>query len=174
MLEVMLRRRSIRKFAPEPVGREHERRLLRAAFSGPSSTNSRPWHFIVVRDPDRRRALARLHDYTAMLEHAPLVIAVLGHPSSEWWIEDCSAATENILLAATERGLGSIWCGVRIPDGDECEYFPILGMPERSGWRVLSLVGIGHPAEKKKPRTQYEVEKVSFETFGTTADPRGR
>jgi nitroreductase len=124
------------------------------------------WHFIVIRDEAKRRALAELHDYTAMLRHAPLVIAVLGHPSSKWWIEDCSAATENILLEATQLGLGSIWCGVRQPDGDEEEYYPLLDVPAGSGWRVLSLVGIGHPAERKKPRTQYQSSKVSYETFG--------
>jgi nitroreductase len=174
VLEVMLRRRSIRRFTPRPVTAEQEEQLLKAAFSGPSSTNSRPWHFIVVRDPERRRSLAVLHDYTAMLEHAPLVIAVLGHPSSPWWIEDCSAATENILLEATELGLGGIWCGVRIPDGDEGQYYPILGIAEGSGWRVLSLVGIGYSAEHKRPRTQYEADKVSYETFGQTRGLRPR
>lgn len=172
VLDVMLRRRSIRKFETRPVSLEQETLLLQAAFSGPSSTNSRPWHFIIVRDADRRRALAGLHDYTAMLAHAPLVIAVLGHPSSAWWIEDCSAATENILLEATELGLGSIWCGVRIPDGDEREYYPILGIPEASQWRVLSLVGIGYPAQQKKARTQYEADKVSHEVFAGSAGGR--
>ena len=169
VLDVMLRRRSIRRFEARPVTEEQEALLLQAAFSGPSSTNSRPWHFILVRDEERRRALAELHDYTSMLAGAPLVIAVLGHPSSPWWIEDCSAATENLLLEATELGLGSIWCGVRIPDGDEREYFPILGIPDASPWRVLSLVGIGYPARRKQPRTQYEPDKVSHEVFGSAA-----
>lgn len=74
VLDVMMRRRSIRKFDARPIAEEQVTLLLQAAFSGPSSTNSRPWHFIVVRDPDRRRALADLHDYTAMLVHAPLVM----------------------------------------------------------------------------------------------------
>jgi nitroreductase len=168
-LDVMLRRRSIRKFETRPISSEQEARLLEAAFSGPSSTNARPWHFILVRDPERRRALAGLHDYTAMLAGAPLVIAVLGHPSSAWWIEDCSAATENILLEATELGLGSIWCGVRIPDGDEREYYPILGIPQVSQWRVLSLIGIGYPAQHKRARSQYEADQVSYEVFARSA-----
>jgi nitroreductase len=171
-LEVMLRRRSIRKFTSEPVSQEQESLLLQAAFSAPSSTNARPWHFIVVRDAERRSALAALHDYTKMLVRAPLVIAVLGHPSSPWWIEDCSAATQCILLEATELGLGSIWCGVRIPDGNEDEYYPALGIDAASEWRVLSLVGIGHPAESKPPRTQVEVAKVSYESFGSSAPGR--
>ncbi len=166
VLEAMLRRRSIRKFTVEAITADQEEALLRAGFSGPSSTNSRPWHFIVIRDPVRRRRLASLHDYTAMLVQAPLVIAVLGDPSSDWWIEDCSAATENILLEATELGLGSIWCGVRIPGGDEKEYYPLLGLPSGSQWRILSLIGVGYPAEEKQPRTQYEPEKVSRELFG--------
>jgi nitroreductase len=172
VLDAMLRRRSVREFDGRPVSEEDEGRLLQAAFSGPSSTNSRPWHFIVIRDPERRRDLAGLHDYTAPLADAPLVIAVLGHPSSAWWIEDCSAATENILLEATELGLGSIWCGVRIPDGDEREYYPMLGVPQESQWRVLSLVGIGHALEQKRARTQYEADKVSHEVFsGPAAGP---
>lgn len=166
VLGTMLARRSIRRFTDEPITSDQEQLLLAAAFSGPSSTNSRVWHFVVIRDAAKRAALAGMHDYTAMLRNAPLVIAVLGHPSSAWWIEDCSAATENILLEATQLGLGSIWCGVRQPEGDEDEYFPLLGVPPGSGWRVLSLVGVGHPAERKKPRTQYESTKVSYETFG--------
>jgi nitroreductase len=165
VLEAMAARRSIRRFTDKPVSREVEERLLRAAFSAPTANNARPWHFVVVRAAALRAELARQHDYTAMLAQAPLVIAVLGDPSSEWWIEDCSAATENILLEATELGLGSIWCGVRDPHGDEREYGAVLDVPRE--WRILSLVGIGHPDERKRPRVQYEREKVSYERFGT-------
>ena len=166
VLGAMLARRSIRRFTERPVSTEQEELLLKAAFSGPSSSNSRPWHFVLIRDEEKRRALADLSAYTSMLAHAPLVIAVLGDPSSEWWIEDCSAATENILVEATQLGLGSIWCGVRNPDGDERDYYPLLGIPSGSDWRVLSLIGIGHPAEHKTPRTQCESDKVSYEAFG--------
>ena len=105
-----------------------------------------------------------------MLGKAPLVIAVLGrHEDDPWWIEDCSAATENILLQATGLGLGSVWCGIREdpPDAEGWERTccEILGVP-LGPWRVLALVGIGHPAEAKPPRTQRQVTKLSYERFG--------
>jgi nitroreductase len=105
-----------------------------------------------------------------MLDKAPLVIAVLGHAQGHpWWIEDCSAATENILLEAAALGLGAVWCGVREdPDavvGYERACCEALGAPPDE-WRALALIAVGHPAEHKKPRTQRQPGKISYERFG--------
>ena len=122
-----------------------------------------------MRDPATRARLKDMHEWTWMLDKAPLVVAVLGKgDDNPWWIEDCAAATENILLTATALGLGSVWCGMR-EDATEvvgCEKAcaDVLGIP--AGWRVLALIGIGHPAEHKKPRTQVQTTKLSFERFG--------
>ena len=125
---------------------------------------------LIVRDPATRTRLKDMHEWTWMLDTAPLVVAVLGNDEGDpWWIEDCAAAAENILLEATSLGLGSVWCGMREAPGAVVGYErscrEVLGIPQ-SGWRTLALIGIGHPAEKKKPRTQRQVSKVSYERFG--------
>jgi nitroreductase len=169
-LDLMLARRSIRRFTPEDVSPEDEQRLIDAAFAAPSANNARTWHFVFVRDPETRRRLKGMHRWTWMLDKAPLVVGVLGDGSANpWWIEDCAAATENILLEATSLGLGSVWCGIR-EDASEivgCEKAccEVLGVP-LGRWRVLALIGIGHPAERKQPRTQRQVSKLSYERFG--------
>jgi nitroreductase len=168
-LELMLARRSIRRFTAADVSAADEQKLIEAAFAAPSGNNTRPWHFVFVRDRETRARLKTMHEWTWMLDKAPLVVAVLGRDhDNPWWIEDCSAATENILLMATALGLGSVWCGMR-EDATEvvgCERAcaEVLGIP--AGYRVLCLIGIGHPAEKRKPRTQVQVSKLSFERFG--------
>jgi nitroreductase len=165
----MLARRSIRRFTAQDVSAEHEEALLDAAFAAPSSNNLRPWHFITVRDHATRELLSRTHRWTGMLASTPLVIAVLGRADDPWYIEDCSAATENVLLTATGLGLGGIWCGIRedSPEvsGDEVTCCGLLGVPV-GPWRVLALIGIGHPAGQKEPRTQRQATKVSRERFG--------
>ena len=173
-LDLLLARRSIRRFTPEDVSLEDEQQLIDAAFAAPSSNNARTWHFVCVRDPETRRRLKDIHRWTWMLAKAPLVIAVLGEVAANpWWIEDCAAATENILLEATSLGLGSVWCGMREEAleretdvvGCEKTCCEILDVP-LGKWRVLALIGVGHPAEHKQPRTQRQVSKLSYERFG--------
>jgi len=169
-LDLMLARRSIRRFTAQDVSLEDEQKLIDAAFAAPSASNVRPWHFVCVRDPETRRRLKDLHRWTWMLDKAPLVIAVLGRAQGHpWWIEDCSAATENILLEAAALGLGAVWCGMREDPDDVVGYeracCEALGAPPDE-WRAVALIAIGHPGEEKQPRTQRQVSKVSYERFG--------
>lgn len=172
--EALLARRSIRRFTTADVSEEHERLLIDAAFAAPSSLNARPWHFVVVRDEERRAQLAQVHRWSRPLGRAPLVIAVLGRADAAAWVEDCAAATENVLTAATALGLGACWVGVHesgpAPHPDEVACLELLGAtPER--WRALGLVAIGHPAEHKAARTQYQPTKVSYELVGRHRRP---
>ena len=169
-LDLMLARRSVRRFTTQDVSFEDEQKLIDAAFAAPSANNARAWHFVIVRDPATRARLKGMHEWTWMLDKAPLVVAVLGNDEDNpWWIEDCAAAAENILLEATALGLGSVWCGMREDPGAVAGYerscCEVLGIP-LGKWRVLALIGIGHPGEKKKPRTQRQMSKVSYERFG--------
>lgn len=169
-LDAMLARRSIRRFTGKDVSLEDEQKLIDAAFAAPSAGNARTWHVVCVRDPDTRRRLKALSPYVWMLKKAPLVIAVLGREAGNpWWIEDCSAATENILVEAAALGLGAVWCGMREDPGAVVGYeracCEVLGAPP-AAWRALALIGIGHPGEEKQPRTQRQVTKVSYERFG--------
>jgi len=160
MLETIFARRSIRQYTDEPVTEEQIQKLLEAAMAAPSANNSQPWHFVVVQDREQLRRLADAHPYGRMQAHAALSVAVCADPSlsPRYWVQDCSAATENLLLAATALGLGAVWLGVYPREGRVAHIREILGIPEHI--QVLCLVAIGHPAEKKPPRTQYNPQRV--------------
>ena len=170
--EALLARRSIRRFTADDVSHEDERKLIDAAFAAPSSMNRRPWHFVVVREPGTRARLAHVHQWARLLERAPLVIAVLGSADTLYWVEDCAAATENILVAATALGLGACWVGVwengPQPHPDEVVALEILGTTPHAH-RCLCLIGVGHPADSKPPRTQFQPTKLSYEHVGRHA-----
>lgn len=167
-IEWILKRRSIRAYTDAPVSDEQVDALLRAAMSAPSANDLRPWAFVVVRDAKRRQALAEIHQWSYMCSRASVVITVLGDPgASRHWVEDCSAATENLLLAATCLNLGAVWVAIYPDAGREARVRQILNIPEQ--YRILCLVPVGQPAETKPPRTRYEESKVYAETFGNRA-----
>lgn len=165
VLDFIMKRRSIRKYTDKPIEDEQVITLLKAAMAAPSASDIRPWAFVVVRDAARRKALAELHQWSVMCAEAPLVIAVLGDPSaSDHWVEDCSAAVENLLLAVAGLNLGAVWVAVYPRQEREAHVRKVLNIPENL--RVLCLIPIGHPAEEKPPRTRYEESKVHYERFG--------
>ncbi len=164
MLETILKRRSIRLYTSEDVTPEQVATLLEAAQAAPSANDSRPWAFVVVRDAARREALGQTHPWSGMCAAAPVVVAVLGDPlASRHWIEDCSAATENLLLAVAALDLGAVWVAVYPEAAREAHVRRVLGVPDNL--RVLCLVPVGHPAETKAPRQRTEADKVHLETF---------
>lgn len=163
VFQAMLARRSIRRYTGEPVSAAQMRRLLEAAMAAPSASNRQPWHFVVVTERKTLDALAESHPYGKMLFEAPACIAVCAEPENVHWVEDCSAATENILVAAVEMGLGSVWLAVH-PRGDrEHAVRDLLGVPPH--FNLLCLIALGHPAEQKEPRTQYREERVHRERW---------
>ena len=162
MLDLIKKRRSIRKYTDEPVSDEAIRTMLEAAMAAPSADNLQPWEFIVVRDPGLRQQLAQTHPWSRMCAGAPVVFVVLGHENrSSHWVEDTSAATENLLLAAAGLDLGAVWVGIYPDRQSEAHVRKVLGIPENL--RVLCLVPVGHPAESKPPRTQYDPRKVHYD-----------
>ena len=158
-LEIIYARRSIRRYSGEPVSERDVTSLLEAGMAAPSANNRQPWHFVVVTDRDQLQALAATHPYGKMLAGAALAIAVCGDPSlSDWWVQDCSAATENVLVAAAGLGLGGVWLGCHGRPEREQAVRDTLGIPGR--FNVLSLLSIGHPGESKEARTQYDPKRV--------------
>lgn len=162
-LTFIFHRRSIRKYVPKPVPAENIQALLEAAMAAPSASNLKPWHFVVVTDRERLKALAEAHPYGKMLAEAGLAIAVCGDPaiSERYWEQDCSAATENILLAATALGLGAVWLGCHPRVERKAALRTVLKIPESI--EILSLISIGYPAEEKPARTQFDPARVHYE-----------
>jgi nitroreductase len=164
LVQPIFARRSIRRYTTEPVSEEDIKTLLEAAMAAPSAANSQPWHFVVVTDRETLDSLARVHPYGKMLFQAPLCIAVCGDPArSDHWVQDCSAATENLLLAAVALGLGAVWLGVHPKEERIVAIRRVLGIP--ANIIPLSLIPIGHPAEEKPPRTQYSEARVHREQW---------
>lgn len=163
--EALLKRRSIRKFTEEPVSQEMIKELLHAAMSGPSACNRRPWEFYVVTDEQILEELKSSTMFTKI--SAKLAIVVCGNLSralpmgmSEYWVQDCSAATENILLRATDLGLGAVWCGVHPQKRGVEKVRKILGIPEKQ--IPLNLIYIGHPDVEVEARDQYEEDRIHY------------
>lgn len=163
-LGAIFARRSIRVYAGEPVSQADIQSLLEAGMAAPSASNRRPWHFVVVTDREILRALAQAHPFGKMLARAEVAIALCGDPAiSDWWVQDCSAATENILVAAAALGLGAVWIGSHGRPERENAIRNVLGIPAQIG--VLSLISIGHPGEEKEARTQYDAARVHRNTW---------
>lgn len=160
MLDTIFARRSIRQYTDEPVTPEQIKKLLEAGMAAPSAANRKPWHFVVVTDKAKLNELAERHPHGKMLAQAAAAIVVCGDPqiSERFWVHDCAAATENILLAITALGLGGVWLGVYPGDNREAAIQEVLGIPKEIN--VLSMIALGHPAEQKEPRTQYDETRV--------------
>ena len=163
-IENLFARRSIRAFADRDVSDAQITLLLKAAMAAPSAGNRKPWHFVVVRDRDTRTKLAAEHPHASMLPHAPVCIVPCGEPriaypaTQDFWVQDLSAATVNMLLAAVGLGLGAVWCGVYPGDERVGSARRILGIPENI--IPFAYVAVGHPAESKPARTQFDQERV--------------
>jgi nitroreductase len=165
LIKTILSRRSIRRYTDELVSEEDIKTILDAAMAAPSASNRKPWHFIIVTDRGSLNQLAKAHRYAKMLYDAPLCISVCGDQSvsESFWVQDCSAATENMLLAITALGLGAVWCGVYPRQDRMKDISKILGI--KAPIVPLNIIAIGHPAEEKEPRTQYDESKVHREKW---------
>ena len=133
-LEAIHSRRSIRQFLAQPVPEELLQKIIGAAMMAPSAGNSRPWQFIVLDDPAVLSEIPRIHPHGAMAAGGPVSVMVCGDLGLEKypgnWIADCSAATQNLLLAAHACGLGGVWTGL-YPEEDRITGFrDLLGLPE--------------------------------------------
>lgn len=161
-LEAIRSRRSIRKYTNDSVSDGAVRDLLAAAMSAPSAGNEQPWQFVVVNDRTLLTEVARLNPFAGMAKEAPLAVLICGDTSLEkypgFWVQDCSAATQNLLLAAHAQGLGAVWTGIH-PNQDRVAGFRRLFLLPESVV-PLALVVIGHPAQTLPTEDRYRPERV--------------
>ncbi|MHA1684846.1 MAG: nitroreductase family protein [Candidatus Heimdallarchaeaceae archaeon] len=160
--DVIFTRRSIRKYKPQPVPKETLEYILRAAMAAPSARNLQPWHFVIIDDRKILNKIPDIQPYTKMLYEAPLAIVVCGDTkiSEAYWVQDCSAATQNILLAAKNKGLGSVWCGIYPREKRVKALKELLKLPEHIV--PLNVVAIGYPNETKPPVDRYDKAKIHY------------
>lgn len=173
MLKPILDRRSIRKYSAEPVSNEAVGLILEAARLAPSGSNTQPWHFIVVRSEEGRRAVADACHRQVWMVAAPVHVVCVGDigcripgyagpsldenselPELKQVIRDTAIALEHLVLAATDQGLGTCCVAWFIQD----EIRPVLGIPDDK--YVLAVVTVGHPAEDPRPRPRRGLDEM--------------
>jgi len=169
----IMTRTSIRQYTNEPVSQQDVETLLRAGMAAPTAVNAQPWHFVAITDKAKLKELAATNRRGSMIEQAALAIVVCGNmdkamkgKGQAYWIQDCSAATENILLAAHGLGLGAVWTGLYPMDDRVAAVSQVLKLPETIV--PLCTIVIGHPAESPEPKNKWKPENVSYNEFGET------
>lgn len=167
VIENIMTRTSIRAFTDQPVDTATVEKILRAGMAAPTAVNKQPWAFVVVNDRQQMERLRQVHPYAQMLKTAQLAIIVCGDMeralsgfAQAYWIQDASAATENILLAAHGLGLGAVWCGV-YPNPDVLpKVKEVLGLP--SNVIPLNIIPLGYPAESPAPKDKWKPENIHY------------
>ena len=165
--ENILTRASVRTYLDKPVDSAKIERLLRAGMAAPSAADKRPWHFVVVTDRELLDGLAKANPNAGFAKKAPLDIVVCGDMNKtlqgggkDFWIQDVSAVSENILLAAHAMGLGAVWTGT-YPAPDRCKAVAeVLGLPENIV--PFNTIVIGYPASQVKPKDKWDERNVTY------------
>lgn len=159
----ILQRRSIRKFTDQAVSNDIIQQLLKAAMAAPSACNKRPWEFYVIKNNELQSQLKKSSKFAGMNSNVIIIVAgntnnSLSKKDNDFWIQDCSAAVENILLVATENNIGTCWCGLYPNKLAANRVRKILNIENHI--IPMALIHLGYPAEEKESRTQFEESKV--------------
>jgi nitroreductase len=162
MLQEIWRRRSVREYTGAPVSGEVVEELLRAGMQAPSARNLQPWHFVVATDRETLSAVPDYHPHASMVPGAAAAVLVCGDTSIQenpgYLAQDCSAATENILLEAVAQGLGAVWLGV-YPRPERISWMrKLFGLP--GNILPVSLISLGYPAEEPAEEDRFRPERV--------------
>lgn len=174
LFEALHTRRSIRIYQEKDIPGELIDKLLAAAMMAPSAGDERPWQFILVTDTRQKERIADVHPYAGMMRRAPLGILVCGDLSKEtyagFWPQDCSAAMQNLLLAAHGSGLGAVWVGIYPVEERVAHFRDICKLPAHI--IPLSLAVMGWPAQQPTTRERFDPARIHYNTWeGKSATP---
>jgi nitroreductase len=167
IVELLTTRRSIRKYSGKEINEEIVEKLLTASMYAPSAGNQQPWHFVVIRNKVIFQKINEFHPYSKMMLEAGLAILVCGDVSVEtnkgYWPVDCSAATENILIAAHGLGLGAVWLGIYPRPDRQDGMRKLFLLPDTIF--PFSLISIGYPGEQKTKPERFKQERIHFDKW---------
>lgn len=168
-IEAIMTRTSVRQYTDEAVTDQEIETLLKAGMAAPSACNLQPWRFVVVTNPAVKKAISEQIKPAGPASKAPVVIVVCGdmdhtfEAAPDYWAEDCSAATENIMLAAHAMGLGTVWMGI-YPQKERYEHLKnFLELPDNI--KAFGMIAVGHPAEHPAPKDKWDANKVHYEKW---------
>lgn len=163
-LETIFNRRSIRRYTEQNIDSETIILLLKAAMYAPSAVNKQPWHFIVIDSRKTMQQIMEIHPHAGMLRTASHGIVICGDEQLQhddgYWVVDCGAATQNLLLAAHSLGLGACWVGIQPREARKKAFSSLLGCPAHV--KPFALVTLGYPAEAKPMPERFHPEKVKL------------
>ena len=167
LMEVIRNRRSIRRYKPDPVPEEEIKYILEAARLAPSWANTQCWHFVVVTDPAVKEKVALAGNGNKWMDKAPVIIVACADPEKPAmrddipnYLVDIGIVVEHLILAATERGLGTCWVGAFRED----KIKEVLGIPQNI--RVVECIPLGYPAQDPAPRSRKSLEEIfSYNRF---------
>jgi nitroreductase len=167
LTKAILSRRSIRKYTDQPVSDEDIDALLIAAMHAPSAVNEQPWHFVIIKDRETLGAISKMSPTAPMVKYAPVAIAVCADKNREKFpglcVLDCSAAAENILLAATGRRLAAVWTAVYPFEERVKGIKELLNLP--GNVIPLCIIPVGHAAETPAPVDRYNASCIHHDTW---------
>lgn len=162
-------RASVRQFTDQPIDKTTLETIVRAGMAAPSAVNKQPWAFVVVTEREALDSLQSVHPH-ANLKTATAAIIVCGDTEKalqgtarEYWIQDCSAATQNILLAAHALGIGAVWCGVHPIPERVSEVSRVIGLPETV--IPLNIITMGYPAAQPQPKDKWKPENIHYQRW---------
>lgn len=160
IIDNILNRKSIRKYSDKKVEQQKIDTILKCAMAAPSAMNKQPWELLVVTDKEILEKLASIAPNASYSKNSQLAIIVCGNkPASEkFWIQDCCAVTENILLAVESLNLGAVWCAVFPDDIKVQQIQELFSIPEDT--IPLNIIPIGYPLVKEFPKQKYTDKKV--------------
>ncbi len=163
----ILNRKSIRKYKDLEISDGIVEELLMSAMAAPSAGNEQPWEFIILRDKEIMKKITEIHPHSQMLLDADVAIVVCGDESKEifkgFWVQDCSAATENILIDVEDKGLGAVWLGVYPLEDRVKGIKSLLNLPESV--IPFSIIPIGYPDEERKAENRFSKERIHFDKW---------
>ncbi len=165
-LTVIHNRKSVRQYTDEQVSKEQLEILLKAGMAAPTAGNRQPWYFIAIDDKNKLQYLTEYLQYGQMLNEASAAIVVCGDLSKvnidgpEYWVQDCSAVTQNILLAVEAIGLGAVWIGVYPSMQRTEDLIKVLELPENI--IPLSVISIGYPDGEQQPKDKWDADKIMW------------
>ena len=169
-IETIMTRTSIRSFTDRQVSADTVEMLLRAGMAAPTAVNKQPWHFVVINDRTVMDQLGGNGRQSQMWKESPLAIVVCGDMdkaleglAQAFWVQDCSAATENILLAAHALGLGAVWTGCYPMEERMANVSQVLNLPETI--IPLCVIVMGYPNEQPEPKDKWKPENVTYNMF---------
>lgn len=158
-------RRSIRKYSPADVSDELVKKLIIAGMYAPSASNKRPWHFVVIRNRSTFSSIIEFHPHARMLEGAPAAILVCGDKQLEhgpgYAVVDCSAAVQNVLLAAHDQGLGACWIGIHPREERKSKIAALISLPDHI--EPIALISLGYPAETRNQPDRADLSRLHYE-----------